>query len=124
MHTFYAWLVQNSERGYSFGMKNFKVIVTVPEKDADRLRQAIGEAGGDVIGNYSFCSFSVKGIGRFKPNENANPAIGAAGNFEAVEEERIEFPCAEDKLPLVVEAIKKAHPYEEPVIDVLELFEI
>jgi len=41
-----------------------------------------------------------------------------------VEEERIEFPCAEDKLPLVVEAIKKAHPYEEPVIDVLELFEI
>lgn len=105
-------------------MKKFKVIVTVPVKDTDSLRQAIGEAGGGVAGNYSFCSFSVKGIGRFKPSENATPTIGTVGNFEEVEEERIEFPCEEDKLQQVLEAIKMAHSYEEPVIDVFELFEI
>lgn len=47
--------------------KNVKIIVTVPETHADILREAISNAGGGKIGNYSNCSFSSKGIGRFKP---------------------------------------------------------
>ena len=44
-----------------------KVAVTVPESDANKLRVVIGDADGGVIGNYTHCSFSVKGVGRFKP---------------------------------------------------------
>jgi hypothetical protein len=95
-----------------------KIVVTVPEKDADNLRNVIGDADGGIIGNYTHCSFSVKGTGRFLPNEGANPTIGQVGKLEEVAEERIEFTCEQDKLNNVITAIKAAHPYEEPVIDV------
>ena len=95
-----------------------KVIVTVPEDNADMLRKAIGDADGGRIGNYTHCSFSIKGIGRFVPEVGANPAIGEVGKPEEVIEERVEVTCDEAKLGNVISAIRKVHPYEEPVIDV------
>lgn len=95
-----------------------KVVVTVPETDADKLRQAIGKADGGRIGNYTHTSFSVKGIGRFKPEPGAHPAIGEVGKLEAVVEERIEVTCEQDKLQTVINAIRQVHPYEEPAIDI------
>lgn len=101
--------------------KLVKIVVTVPEKDADKLRGAIGNAGGGKIGNYTFCSFSVKGVGRFKPESGANPAVGEVGKPEEVAEERIEISCDSDSLKTILETIRKAHPYEEPVIDIYPL---
>jgi hypothetical protein len=98
--------------------KLVKIVVTVPEADADKLREAIGNADGGRIGNYTHCSFSVKGIGRFKPEDGANPAIGEVGKPEEVIEERIEITCQEDKVDNVIATIRKVHPYEEPAIDV------
>jgi hypothetical protein len=95
-----------------------KVVVTVPEASADMLREAIGNANGGKIGNYTRCSFSVKGTGRFKPEDGANPAIGMVGKLEEVAEERIEITCEEDKLRNVIAAIRRVHPYEEPAIDI------
>jgi len=101
-------------------MKVMKVFVTVPRPQADALRRAIGEAGGGKIGNYSFCSFSVVGTGRFCAEEGANPVIGKTGEHTLVEEEKIEFVCEHEKLAAVIEAIKKIHPYEELGIDAFE----
>lgn len=95
----------------------------MPEADADKLRKAIGEAGGGKIGNYSNTSFSVRGVGRFLPQEGANPAIGQVGKLEEVAEERIEVTCERDKLGQVVAAIRQAHPYEEPAIDIYALLD-
>lgn len=100
-----------------------KIIVTVPEKDADMLREAIGKAGGGKVGNYAYCSFSVKGTGRFRPEKGAQPAIGEVGEFEEVAEERIEVTCGQNSLKQVVQAIRKAHPYEEPAIDIFPMLE-
>ena len=98
-----------------------KLVVTVPVGDADKVRQAIGEAGGGKVGNYSFCSFSVRGTGRFLPGEGAHPAIGEVGKPEEVEEERIEVNCTDELVADVVSAIRRAHPYEEPAIDIYPL---
>ena len=95
-----------------------KIVVTVPEKDADKVRQAMGDADGGRIGNYTHCSFSVKGVGRFKPEEGAHPAIGQVGKPEEVIEERIEITCEQAKVKEVIAAIRKVHPYEEPAIDI------
>jgi hypothetical protein len=105
--------------------KRYKIVVYVPEADADKLREAIGNAGAGIIGNYSHCTFTIKGTGRFKPNEKANPTIGEVGKLEEVAEDRIETVCEEDKLKDVLKAIKEAHPYEEPATDVypIEIFE-
>lgn len=101
-----------------------KIAVTVPEADAGKLRQAIGDAGAGKVGNYSHCSFSVKGTGRFMPEAGANPAIGEVGKPEEVVEERIEVTCDADILHTVVKAIRTAHPYEEPAIDMYPMVEI
>jgi hypothetical protein len=102
-------------------MKNYKLVVFVPVTHGDQLRQAMGDAGAGRIGNYSHCSFTIRGIGRFKPEAGANPAIGVAGRLEAVEEERIEMVCEDAKLQDVLAAIRRVHPYEEPAIDVYPL---
>lgn len=105
--------------------KRYKIVVYVPETDAEKLRKAIGDAGAGKIGNYSHCTFTIKGVGRFIPLEGSNPTIGAVGKSEEVQEERIETVCEEDVLKDVLVAIKNVHPYEEPATDVypIEVFE-
>jgi hypothetical protein len=106
----------------SSSQRIFKLIVHVPLEHAESVRQAIGEAGGGLIGNYSFCSFSTRGIGRFKGNDQSSPAYGKVGVYEEVEEESIEVsPISENILPSVIKAMKLAHPYEETAYQVMEL---
>jgi len=105
--------------------KRYKIVLYVPESHADKLREAIGNAGAGKIGNYSHCTFTIKGIGRFKPLEGANPTIGEVGKLEKVAEDRIETVCEANVLKDVLRAIREVHPYEEPATDVypIEVFE-
>ncbi len=105
-------------------MSNYKVVVTVPENEANQLRAAIGNAGGGKVGNYTHCSFSVKGTGRFLPVDGANPAIGQVGQPEEVIEERIEINCDSENIEAVIAVIRETHSYEEPAIDIYELAEL
>ena len=98
--------------------KNVKIVVFVPETHIDIVREAMGKAGAGIIGNYTHCTFSSKGIGRFRPEQGANPHIGSVGKLEDVAEERIETVCSREKLDEVVKAIKSVHPYEEVALDV------
>lgn len=102
-------------------MQKYKLVVTVPLTHADIVREAIGNAGGGKIGKYSHCSFSSRGQGRFIPLNGANPHIGSIGTSEVVEEERIEVTVNEEVLEYVIQAMKKAHPYEEVAYDVYKL---
>ena len=102
-------------------IKNVKIVVFTPLDYAEKIRTALGSAGAGKIGDYSFCSFSVKGIGRFKGSEASKPFLGTAGEYTAVEEERVEVICPVDRWQEMVEIIKKVHPYQEPAIDVIPL---
>lgn len=101
--------------------KIVKIVVFVPKTHTDIVRQAIGDAGAGKIGNYSHCSYSIDGIGRYKPLEGAKPHIGEVGKFEEVEEERIECVCERSKAREVIKAIRKVHPYEEVALDIYPL---
>ena len=100
------------------------IVITVPETHANAVREAMGKAGAGKVGTYSYCSYSVKGIGRFMPNKGSAPYIGKEGVLEEVVEERIETVCNRSILEHVLEEIKKAHPYEEIVIDIYPVYEI
>lgn len=103
--------------------KRVKISTTVPIENADQLRKALGDAGAGSIGEYSFCSFSVVGKGRFMPSENANPYIGEANKLEVVEEEQIEVVCERSAAKQVIAALKSTHPYEEVIIDITPLID-
>lgn len=105
--------------------KNYTLIVNVPVTHSDAVRMAIGDAGGGTAGNYSHCSFSTKGLGRFKGNEHSTPAIGQPGQYETVEEERIEVShISEDVVRDVIAAMENAHPYEETAYQLIELTQL
>ncbi len=110
---------------YMNPQKRYKIVVYIPEEDAAKMREAMAAAGAGVIGNYTHCTFTIKGTGRFKPNEKANPAIGEANRIQEVAEDRIETVCEADRLQAVLAAIRANHPYEEPATDVypIEVFE-
>jgi|SRR3989338_893036 len=98
--------------------KNVKFVVFVPLSHADIVRKALGEAGAGKIGNYDFCSFSTRGVGRFRGNEKSNPTVGEANKYESVEEEKIEAIVPREILKEVIEKVKAVHPYEEVAFDI------
>lgn len=102
-------------------MKFVKIVVFTPLSHAEKIRRVLADAGCGGMGNYDSCSFSVKGMGRFRPLKGAKPFIGKRGKIEETTEERIETICTKAKLQQVLRAVKKAHPYEEPAIDVYPL---
>jgi len=97
---------------------------TIPETHADQMREAIGKAGAGNYGNYSFCTFSTKGIGRFLPKQNAHPFLGKPDILETVIEEKITTCCHKKILSEVLEIIKQTHPYEETMIDIYPTYKI
>ncbi len=98
-----------------------KIVVFVPEAHADVVRKAMGDTGAGLIGDYSHCSFSVKGVGRYIPLPSAHPTIGKIGKYEEVVEERIETVCYKKDLKKIIKAVNKVHPYEEVAFDVYPL---
>ncbi len=98
-----------------------KIIVFTPLSHADQVREALAVAGAGCMGNYDFCSFSSRGLGRFRPLKGAKPFIGEEGKIACVEEEKIEVICPSRIFKDVIVAVKRVHPYEEPAIDILPL---
>lgn len=100
-----------------------KIVVFVPLSHADEVRKVIGDSGAGKIGNYSHNSFSIQGIGRFKPMKGASPAIGRVGDLTEVQEERIEFLCPRFLAKSTIDSIREIHPYEEVAVDVYQLID-
>ncbi len=97
----------------------FKVIVFIPEKDFEKVRDAVFSAGAGIIGEYEKCSYSTVGTGTFEGSVNSNPVIGRSNNFEKVKEVKFEVTVNSWILNKVISVIRKIHPYEEPAFDII-----
>ncbi|CAM2830167.1 Nif3-like dinuclear metal center hexameric protein [Paenibacillus sediminis] len=95
----------------------FKLVVFVPKSHHQQVLDAILNSGAGAIGNYTHCSFNIEGVGTFVPQEGTNPFIGEQGKMERVEEFRIETIVPQSIRNKVVQAMLKAHPYEEVAYD-------
>jgi dinuclear metal center YbgI/SA1388 family protein len=98
-----------------------KLIVFVPENEAEKVKEAIFSAGGGHIGNYSECSFSTKGIGCFKGDENSNPVVGKPMIRSSISEIKIEVILPNHLQHFVVAKMIESHPYEEVAYDIVSL---
>ncbi|RUL84981.1 Nif3-like dinuclear metal center hexameric protein [Tautonia sociabilis] len=95
-----------------------KVVVFSPESDREAVLAAAFGEGAGRIGDYEECSYTVAGFGTFLGLEGTNPTVGRPGRRESAPEHRIEFVCPRERLPGVLAAVRRAHSYEEPAIDV------
>lgn len=98
-----------------------KLFTFVPFAHAETVRNAIFEAGGGNVGNYSECSFNTGGDGSFKGGSNTRPFVGERGERHYEKETRIEviFPGYLEQE--ILRALTLSHPYEEVAYDLVQL---
>ena len=128
--------LDNSVKGVSakmaevLGLKNTKILLPksgmiqklttyVPNKDAEKVRKALHKAGAGDIGNYSDCSFNMQGVGTYRGNENSNPTLGEKGTFHTENETFISVVYEKHLENDILQALFKAHPYEEVAYDIV-----
>jgi hypothetical protein len=116
----FAGNIKNVEPLVSY-IKQHKIVVFVPLKNADELAFAMASKGAGVIGNYTVCSFRIKGIGTFIGGNSSNPKAGKKGSYEMAEEIRLEMVCPAEQLDKVVNKIYEVHPYEEPAFEIYDI---
>jgi structural hemagglutinin/hemolysin toxin protein RtxA len=104
-------------------MQRVMIVFTVPETHLKPVLDAIAAAGAGVVGEYTHCSFTSAGTGRFMPSAAANPMLGERGALNAEPELRVETFCQRDRARAVVAALRDAHPYDEPVYYVIPLLD-
>ncbi len=95
--------------------KLFSLAFYTPRKEAEKVRNAILDAGAGQIGNYSHCSFNSDGEGTFFPEEGSNPFCGEVGKLHSEQEVKTEITVPEHLLHKSIRTLATAHPYEEPV---------
>lgn len=95
-----------------------KLVFFCPIDEAEKVSQAIYNAGGGTIGEYKNCNFKTTGVGSFTPGELANPSKGKINQPEEVEEYRIEILIPSHKEQQIIAAMKEAHSYEEVAYEI------
>ncbi|MCB0401286.1 MAG: Nif3-like dinuclear metal center hexameric protein [Flavobacteriales bacterium] len=95
-----------------------KVVCFCPVDAAEKVRQAMFDAGAGHIGRYAECSFHVAGTGTFKAGEEASPYVGEIGKRHEEPELRVETVVPNYLLAGVLEQMLRVHPYEEVAYDV------
>lgn len=96
------------------------VTYTIPE-NAEKLRNALFEAGAGTIGNYEDCSFSSKGMGTYMGNEASNPEIGERFEFVETQEIKIEVTFEKHLQAKILKALFNNHVYEEVAYEIYQL---
>ncbi|HXQ36885.1 MAG TPA: hypothetical protein VN843_22935 [Anaerolineales bacterium] len=105
-------------------MQNFtdvKLEIFVPQEYALPIRDELAKIGVGVIGNYDHCVALTPVQGYFRPMQGANPFEGEVGNISEVAEYKVEVNCKRELVNDALKVIKRVHPYEEPLINVIPL---
>ncbi|KAF2836516.1 hypothetical protein M501DRAFT_939584 [Patellaria atrata CBS 101060] len=103
----------------------YKLVFFVPSASLNTCKTAMIAAGAGRFpgpGSYTECCWTTTGTGQFRPGDAAKPHIGALGQLEQVEEVRVETLCVGEEVAReAVNALKKAHPYEESAYEMYKL---
>ena len=99
----------------------YKLGFYVPETHLESVKAAIFAQGAGRIGDYDQCCWQVLGQGQFRPCEGSDPFLGQRGKLEQLAEYRVEVVCDDEVVRQVVNAMRDAHPYEEPAYAVIRL---
>ena len=98
-----------------------KLVTYTISENAEKLRNALFDAGAGKIGNYEDCSFNSKGIGTYLGNEESNPEIGERFEFVENEEIKIEVTFEKHLETKILKALFKNHVYEEVAYEIYSL---
>jgi hypothetical protein len=100
----------------------FKLEIYAPESEITAIRDVLNSAGAGVVGNYDSVISIVKISGFWRPNSQSKPVTGAKNQINFGEEVRIDVRCKKERVQAALDAVRAVHPYEEPAINILPLY--
>ena len=98
-----------------------KLEIFLPESHLPQLRQALRAADAGHIGGYDSCLSWSPVTSCWRPLAGAHPYLGQVGELCTQPEVKVEVTCLTARLSETLAAVRAAHPYEEPVINVIPL---
>ncbi|MCD6055210.1 MAG: NGG1p interacting factor [Gammaproteobacteria bacterium] len=93
----------------------------VPRTHLEVVKAALFAAGAGSMGGYDQVCWQTEGTGQFRPLPGSQPHIGKPNMLEKLDEYKVEMICRDDKVDAVIQALRKAHPYEEPAYGMLKI---
>jgi len=99
-----------------------KIEIFIPETHLTMLQDALRKVDAGHIGNYDSCLSYSKVIGCWRPLDGSRPFIGEENALSSESELKVEVTCLRNNVDSTIDAIKKIHPYEIPVINVIPLY--
>ena len=99
-----------------------KLEIFIPETHLEPLRSVLREADAGHIGRYDGCLSYSQVTSCWRPLEGSSPYLGERGVLSTEPELKVETVCRSENAGKVLEAVKRIHPYEEPVINVIPLW--
>ncbi|MBR3624665.1 MAG: cytochrome C biogenesis protein [Selenomonadaceae bacterium] len=106
-------------------MLNFtqlKLEIFIPESHLPPLREALQSVGAGCLGNYDSCLSYSKVTGAWRPLKGSHPYLGEEGEISEAEEIKVEVNINAENLNKTLNAIYEVHPYEEPLVNVIPIF--
>ncbi len=99
-----------------------KLEIFIPESHLERLMQTLCAEDAGHIGRYDCCLSYSPVTGCFRPLEGTSPYIGVQGEICRTPEIKVEVTCPTERVDSVIAAVRRVHPYEEPVINAIPLY--
>ena len=101
-----------------------KLEIFVPESHLEQIRAALRSVDAGHIGNYDSCLSYHPVTGCWRPLPGSAPYLGQEGELSREPEVKVEGTCLRSRAAETVAVVKRVHPYEEPVINVIPLLGI
>ncbi|HSM24234.1 MAG TPA: hypothetical protein VK856_05170 [Anaerolineaceae bacterium] len=98
-----------------------KIEVYLPVENLEEMRKALTESKAGIVGNYDNVFATTQVTGHWRPLTGANPYLGKTGVLETAPEIKLEINCDIEHVAKSLQAIRAAHPYEEPLIRVIPI---
>lgn len=105
------------------GFEYCKLEIYIPEAHLEPLRKALLSVDAGHIGRYDGCLSYSRVTGCWRPLAGSSPFLGTVGEISCEPELKVEVTCRAEKVRETIAAVKRIHPYEEPVINAIPLIQ-
>ena len=101
-----------------------KMEIFVPESHLSAIEEALWSVDAGHIGRYDHCLSYSPVTSCWRPLAGTSPFLGEVDRLSREKELKVEVTIRREKVSLTIAAIRAAHPYEEPVINVIPLYAV
>ncbi len=99
----------------------YKLEIYMPKDVIPAVLEEVSKLGACHVGKYDYVASYYEIEGCWRPLEESTPFTGDRGKINYGKEYKLEIRCEEKYIGSILKKIRKIHPYEEALINVIRL---